>query len=263
MIVSGVDVGSTVTKSVIMDERGAILGRGIVPTGARVVQAAEKAFRVAIAASGRDEAEVAFTVGTGYGRYAVPFGDIQVTEISCHARGAVSIYPGTRTVLDIGGQDTKGIKVNAGGEVVDFSMNDKCAAGTGRFLEAASEVMGLTLDQMGEVSLRSRHPLKITNVCTVFVESEIMAMLARGKAMEDILGGVHSAIALRTIGLLRRVGIEDQLTFTGGVARNIGMVKALEQRLDVTINVSQDSQFMGAIGAALFAKERAAAQLNA
>ncbi len=142
-------------------------------------------------------------------------------------------------------------------------MNDKCAAGTGRFLEAAAEVMGLTLDQMGEFSLRCQHPLKITNVCTVFVESEIMDMLAKRKAIEDILGGVHSAIALRSIGLLRRVGIEDQLTFTGGVARNAGMVKALKDRLDVTLNVNADSQFIGAIGAALFAKERAAAALGA
>ena len=257
MIVAGVDVGSTVTKSVIMDGEGAVLARGIVTTGARVVVAAENALQTALAESGRDIGEVAFTVGTGYGRYAIPFGDIQVTEISCHARGAVFLFPGTRTVLDIGGQDTKGIKANAGGEVVDFSMNDKCAAGTGRFLAAAAEVMGLTLDQMGEISLRSKNPLKITNVCTVFVETEIMALLAQGKAIEDILGGVHSAIAVRSIGLLRRAGIEDEVTFTGGVARNAGMVKALERRLDVTVNVSPDSQFMGAIGAALFARERA------
>jgi predicted CoA-substrate-specific enzyme activase len=262
MIVAGVDVGSTVTKSVIMDEEGAILSYGIVPTGARVVKAAENAFLAALEDSGRRREEVAFTVGTGYGRYSIPFGDIQVTEISCHARGAVFIFPGTRTVLDIGGQDTKGIKVDASGEVIDFCMNDKCAAGTGRFLAAAAEVMGLTLDRMGEISLSAQNPLKITNVCTVFVETEIMALLAQGKAIEDILGGVHNAIAVRSIGLLRRAGIENELTFTGGVALNKGMVKALEKRLDVTTNVSRQSQFMGAIGAALFARERALGNIH-
>jgi predicted CoA-substrate-specific enzyme activase len=260
MIVAGVDVGSTVTKSVVMDEECAIVARGIVPTGAKVVKAAESALDTALAESGQAREEVAFTVGTGYGRYAIPFGDIQVTEISCHARGAAFLFPGTRTVLDIGGQDTKGIKIDARGEVVDFSMNDKCAAGTGRFLAAAAEVMGLSLDEMGEASLRSQRPLKITNVCTVFVESEIMALLARGKAIDDILGGVHNAIAIRSIGLLRRVGIDEELTFTGGVARNVGMVKALQRKLNVTINVGPDSQFIGAIGAALFARERAVAQ---
>jgi predicted CoA-substrate-specific enzyme activase len=257
MIVAGVDVGSTVTKSVVMDEECAIVARGIVPTGAKVVKAAESALGTALAEAGHAREEVGFTVGTGYGRYAIPFGDIQVTEISCHARGAAFLFPGTRTVLDIGGQDTKGIKVSADGEVIDFSMNDKCAAGTGRFLAAAAEVMGLSLDEMGAASLRSQRPLKITNVCTVFVESEIMALLAGGKAIDDILGGVHNAIAIRSIGLLRRVGIDDEVTFTGGVARNVGMVTALQRRLNVTLNVGRDSQFMGAIGAALFARERA------
>lgn len=260
MIVAGVDVGSTVTKSIVMNEGQEILGRGIVPTGARVIQAAEKALETALADCGKAREDVVFTVGTGYGRYAIPFGDIQVTEISCHARGAAFLFPGTRTVLDIGGQDTKGIRIDGRGEIIDFSMNDKCAAGTGRFLAAAAEVMGLSLDDMGEVSLRSQRPLKITNVCTVFVESEIMALLAQGQSMEDILGGVHNAIAIRSIGLLRRVGIEDELTFTGGVARNVGMVKALQSRLDVTMNVGPDSQFIGAIGAALFAAERAVSQ---
>ncbi|HZL72270.1 MAG TPA: acyl-CoA dehydratase activase [Planctomycetota bacterium] len=198
-------------------------------------------------------------VGTGYGRYKVTFGDLQVTEITCHARGAHFLFPETRTVIDIGGQDTKAIKVGKSGEVLDFSMNDKCAAGTGRFFSAAADVLGMKLDEIGAVALRGREPVRLTSVCTVFVESDIMGYLAQGKTPEDVLAGVHRAIATRTISLVRRVGLEPEVTFTGGVARNIGMVSALQEKLGVRPNVSPDAHFMGAIGAALLAVERAEA----
>ncbi len=256
MIVAGVDVGSTQTKAVLLDLHRRILGRGITSTGANVVKAAERTFREACREAAVEDFDVAYTVGTGYGRYKVSFGDTQVTEISCHGRGACFLFPGTRTILDIGGQDTKAIKVRDG-EVADFSMNDKCAAGTGRFLQAAAEVLGVPLDDIGAVSLRAEKPLRITNVCTVFVESEIMSQLARGRRVEEILHGVHQSIAARSVALLRRVGIEPEVTFTGGVSRNTGMVAALGERLGLGLNVSADSQFMGAIGAALFALERA------
>ena len=259
MIVAGVDVGSTATKAVLLDDNAQILARGIVNTGANVVKAAEKAFRTAVAIAGIEEWDVAYTIGTGYGRYRVPFGDAQITEISCHARGAKYLFPGTRTILDIGGQDTKAIKLSETGEIVDFTMNDKCAAGTGRFLSAAAEVMDIRLDDLGEFALRSSNTLRITNVCTVFVETEIVSLLARGKKAEDILSGVHQSIAARCISLMRRIGIDDEVSFTGGVSRNIGMIHALELKLERTINVSPDSQFMGALGAALFAHERAEA----
>ena len=256
MIVAGVDVGSTATKAILLDGNRAILARALVDTGANVVRAAERAFRASLVEAGREEWDVGYTVGTGYGRYKVSFGNAQITEISCHARGAAFLFPRTRTILDIGGQDTKAIRVGGEGEVLDFCMNDKCAAGTGRFLAAAADVMELPLGDLGPVSLRSSKGLKITNVCTVFVESEIMSQLARGSRVEDILAGVHASIAGRSIGLLRRVGLEDEITFTGGVSRNTGMVTALEGRLGRRINVSADSQFIGAIGAALFALER-------
>ena len=259
MLVAGVDVGSTQTKAVILDENSEIVSRGIVNTGANVVKAAEKAFQAARSAAKLEEWEVTSVAGTGYGRYKVLFGDIQITEISCHARGASFVFPGTRTILDIGGQDTKGIHINEKGEVVDFCMNDKCAAGTGRFLAAAADVMSIPLDDLGGVALRSDNPLRITNVCTVFVETEIMNHLSRGKKGEDILAGVHQSIAGRSISLLRRVGVIPEITFTGGVSRNIGMVKALEEKLGCHINVSDDSQYMGAIGAAIIALERARA----
>ena len=259
MIVAGVDVGSTATKAVLLDENLHVVGRAINPTGANVTRAAERAFAAAIAAARLNDYDVGYIVGTGYGRYKVTFGHAQITEITCHARGSAFLFPETRTIVDIGGQDTKAIRIAQGGEVLDFCMNDKCAAGTGRFLEAAAQVMGIELEELGPLSLASRQPLKITNVCTVFVETEIMSHLARGKKPEDILRGVHASIASRTMALLRRVGVEEAVTFTGGVARNQGIVKALEDRLGVTLRLSPDSQYMGALGAALFALERSRA----
>jgi predicted CoA-substrate-specific enzyme activase len=255
----GVDVGSTQTKAVIIDGGRAILGRGLVETGANVVRAARRGFEEAARNAGLDPRQVSFVVGTGYGRYKVAFGDVQITEITCHARGAHFLFPETRTVIDIGGQDTKAIKVGKNGEVIDFSMNDKCAAGTGRFFSAAADVLGMKLDEIGAVALRGRDPVRLTSVCTVFVESDIMGYLAQGKRPEDVLAGVHRAIATRTISLVRRVGLEPEVTFTGGVARNVGMIAALEEKLGLRPNVSPDAHYMGAIGAALLAVERAEA----
>lgn len=250
---AGVDVGSTQTKAVIINEAGEIVGRALIDTGANVVQAAENAYTVARDGAGIDDREVEYVVGTGYGRYRVTFGNSQVTEISCHGRGAVHMFPGTRTVVDMGGQDTKAISVDANGEITDFCMNDKCAAGTGRFLGAASAALDIPLDQLGPVSLTSTKPVKISTTCTVFAESEVLAWIGKGKKIEDILWGVHVSIAQRSAGLMRRVGINDEITFTGGVTRNEGMVKALEERLEKKLNISEDCHYMGALGAALFA----------
>jgi predicted CoA-substrate-specific enzyme activase len=254
---AGVDVGSTQTKAIILGDARQIVGRSLISTGAKVTEAAEKAFTLALQDAGLAREQVGYVVGTGYGRYKVTFGDTQITEITCHARGAQFFFPGTRTVIDMGGQDTKAIKVAPNGDVLDFNMNDKCAAGTGRFLLAAAEVMGLTLDEIGPISLKGKDPVRLTSVCTVFVESDIMGYVAQKKKGEDILAGVHRAIAARTVSLVRRVGIEEELTFTGGVARNIGMVQALEDALKVRLNVSPEAHYMGAAGAALFALERA------
>ncbi|MFQ5838948.1 MAG: acyl-CoA dehydratase activase [Thermoplasmata archaeon] len=256
MYVAGVDAGSTTTKAVILDEARRLVGKSLRPTGANVTRASELAYDECLRASDLRDDELGYIIGTGYGRYKIAFGDTQVTEISCHAKGAHFLFPKTRTLVDIGGQDTKAIKVSEDGEVLDFCMNDKCAAGTGRFLENAAAVLDLGLDDIGPVSLRSEKPLRITNVCTVFVESEIVSHLARGQLVEDILKGVHHAIAGRTIALIRRIGIEPEVTFTGGVSRNVGMVRALEEKFGMGINVSELSQYMGCLGAALFALER-------
>jgi len=255
----GIDVGSTQTKAVALDTARAIVARVLIDTGANVVRAGQRAMD-AVLQSGISREDVKFVVGTGYGRYKIEAGDTQVTEISCHARGAHMLFPGTRTVIDMGGQDTKAIKISADGDVVDFCMNDKCAAGTGRFLAGAAEVLGLTLDEIGEISLRGTKPVRLTSVCTVFVESDILSHLAQNKKVEDILAGVHEAIATRTIGLVRRVGMDPEITFTGGVARNIGMLRALEAKLEATLNASPEAQYCGALGAALFAMDHVLAE---
>lgn len=252
---AGVDVGSTQTKAVIVDAQGRIVGRALVDTGANVVTAAEKAFEAAKRDARLQEEEIEFIVGTGYGRYRVTFGDIQVTEISCHGRGAVHMFPGTRTVVDMGGQDTKVIRVSPTGEIVDFCMNDKCAAGTGRFLGAVAAALEIPLSELGALALKSERPVKISTTCTVFAESEVLSWLGRGKKVEDILLGVHRSIVSRSLGLMRRVGIEPDVTFTGGVTKNVGMVRGLNDALGFTVNVSEDSHFMGALGAALFARD--------
>ncbi len=253
---AGVDVGSTQTKAVLIDEDRRIVSRALTDTGANVIQAAERSYREALAAGNLPEEEVEYVVGTGYGRYKVTFGNTQVTEISCHGRGAAHMFPATRTVIDMGGQDTKAIRVSAAGEIQDFCMNDKCAAGTGRFLGAASSALDIPLPDLGPTALRGDRPVKISTTCTVFAESEVLSWLGKGKRIEDILLGVHQSIAARSAGLLRRVGVEDEVTFTGGVARNVAMIAALEDRIGTRVNVSEESHYMGALGAALFALDR-------
>ena len=252
----GVDVGSTQTKAVILDPSGRIIGRSLIDTGANVVQAAERAFGLAVEEGGIDPTDVGFVIGTGYGRYRVEFGHAQVTEICCHARGAARMFPSTRTVLDMGGQDTKAIRIQPGGDVLDFCMNDKCAAGTGRFLQSAAAALDLDLGEIGSIALAGSRPVKISTTCTVFAENEVLSWLARDKRIEDILAGVHRSIATRSIALLRRVGTEEEITFTGGVTRNEAMVSVLEEMLETSLNVSPESHYMGALGAALFGLER-------
>lgn len=250
---AGVDVGSTQTKAIIINEDNKIIGRSLVDTGANVVMAAEKSYQLALDDNNIREEEIEYVVGTGYGRYRVTFGNTQVTEISCHARGAVHMFPKTITVVDMGGQDTKAIRVSPTGEIVDFCMNDKCAAGTGRFLGAASTALDIPIDELGPTALKAQKPIRISTTCTVFAESEVLSWLGKGKKIEDILWGVHQSIASRSAGLMRRVGVEEEVTFTGGVAKNVGMIKALEERLEVNLNVGEESHYMGALGAALFA----------
>lgn len=255
--VAGVDVGSTQTKAVIIDENRNIVGRALLDMETSMVTVAQDAFRAALDNAGIAEDDVVWVAGTGYGRYKVTFGREQVTEISCHARGSVMLFPLTRTVIDIGGQDTKAIRVGPDGNVEDFTMNDKCAAGTGRFLGAASYALEMPLSELGPLAMKSTNPVRITTTCTVFAESEIISHLAKGILPEDVLMGVHQAITSRCVSLARRVGVHPEITFTGGVSRNVAIVKLLEESVGMKINVSPDAHFCGALGAALFARDHA------
>jgi (R)-2-hydroxyacyl-CoA dehydratese activating ATPase len=257
--VAGIDIGSTQAKGVILDEQGKIASRAIIDMETNMGKAAEVVFQQLLENAVLGPEDIAFTVATGYGRYRVTFGDLQVTEISCHARGAVAEFPGTRTVLDIGGQDTKAIRLGESGEVIDFAMNDKCAAGTGRFLGAASFALEMPLSELGPLALKSTKPVRITTTCTVFAETEIIGHLAKGHRPEDVLLGMHHSIATRCASLVRRVGMAPEVTFTGGVSRNAAMVVLLQELLGTPLNVSAQGQFMGAIGAGLYALDYALA----
>ncbi len=256
MYVAGVDIGSLSTDTVILDDERNLLGYSIVYTGASSVKAARKSYEEALERAGLGEEDISFVLSTGYGRAIVPFAQSQVTEISCHAKGAHFLFPNTRTVIDIGGQDSKAIKVSPKGKVLDFAMNDKCAAGTGRFLEVMARALEVDLERMGEKSLQAQNPVTISSMCTVFAESEVVSRIAEGHAIEDIINGIHNAISDRVLGLMKRVGIEEKITMTGGVAKNIGVVRALEAKLGTTLNIYFEPQIVGALGAALFALER-------
>ncbi|MHA2502624.1 MAG: acyl-CoA dehydratase activase [Candidatus Kariarchaeaceae archaeon] len=253
--VAGVDVGSTTAKSVIIDSNMNILGKSLQDVSPRVAEDAETSFVKACKDAGVSRDEIKLVAGTGYGRLKVRFGKLVVTEISCHAKGAQHIFPNTRLTVDIGGQDTKAIRLGAKGEIIDFSMNDKCSAGTGRFLDVCAEALGYSVSDLGPLSMEAKLPIKITSTCTVFAETEVSNQLARGKKTEDIIAGIHESIAHRSMSLARRVSIEPEITFTGGVSRNTGMVKALEEAFGYPINVSPLSQWFGSIGAAMYAIE--------
>ncbi|OLS26764.1 MAG: R-phenyllactate dehydratase activator [Candidatus Heimdallarchaeota archaeon LC_2] len=253
--VAGVDVGSTTAKAVILNSKLEVIGKSLQEVTPKVAEDAETSFVKACKDARIDREKIVLVAGTGYGRLKIRFGKLIVTEISCHAKGSQHIFPNTRLTLDIGGQDTKAIRLGPNGEIVDFSMNDKCSAGTGRFLDVCAEALGYTVDDLGSLSQKSTNPIRITSTCTVFAETEVSNQLARGKKTEDIVNGIHDSIAQRSLSLARRVGIESEVTFTGGVSRNIGMVKSLEKALGQKINVSPLSQWFGAIGAAMFAVE--------
>jgi len=256
MLFAGIDVGSLSAKVVLLDEKKKVAGQAITLTGASSIKAAERSFAEALQQASSRREEVAVVVSTGYGRDRIPFADKRVTEISCHAKGAAALFPGTRTVIDIGGQDSKVIRVDAGGRVQSFQMNDKCAAGTGRFLEVMARALEVELEEMGALSRQSQKRVTVSSVCTVFAESEVVSLVASGAHREDIIRGIHAAIADRTRSLAGRVGIEPEVTMTGGVAKNAGVVAELSERLGLSLNLPEEPQTAGALGAALFAWEQ-------
>jgi (R)-2-hydroxyacyl-CoA dehydratese activating ATPase len=253
MLAAGIDIGSTGTKAVLFD--GEVRGSAMVPTGWDPKSAGLAAFHQALAAAGVAESSVHSVVGTGYGRVSLPIFDRKVTEITCHARGAFHLFPDTRTVVDIGGQDSKVIALDAQGRVADFIMNDKCAAGTGRFLQVMAGVLDASLEELGTIAIGA-DPVHISSMCTVFAESEIIGLLARGVAKGRIAAGIFEAIAIRIQGLAGRVALSDQVTFSGGVALNPEICRAIGAGLGVTMQVPPAPQFVGALGAALMGFEQ-------
>jgi predicted CoA-substrate-specific enzyme activase len=251
---AGVDIGSTMTKVVVVDGDGGTCSRVIGPTGAEHRRLANKVMEQALKESGVSFDEIEYVVATGYGRFNVPFADREITELTCHARGVASLFPGVRTAIDIGGQDAKGLKIS-GGKLVDFVMNDKCAAGTGRFLEVIADTLGIKFEDLGKMSLQSGRVVAISSTCTVFAQQEVVARLSEGVPIEDVLAGVSDAIAQRVVNMVRRLRVEPDVVFTGGVAMNAGVVKAVKERLGCEVFVPEQPLLSGALGAALLGRE--------
>jgi (R)-2-hydroxyacyl-CoA dehydratese activating ATPase len=255
LIFTGLDVGSLTTKAVLLTG-DAVLSCCIDQTGAYPRVAGERALERVLSQAGRDKTQVAYIVGTGYGRINLPFVNRTITELTCHAKGAHFLNQEIRTVIDIGGQDSKVIHLDGEGNMVDFAMNDKCAAGTGRFLEVMSKALELSLPDLGTCALKSKTPCSITNTCAVFAESEVISLLAAGQVKDDIAAGLHQAIAQRVGNLAKRMGVIPEIAFVGGVAKNAGVQKALEDFLEIKfVPSAHDPQFNGALGAAVLAGE--------
>jgi predicted CoA-substrate-specific enzyme activase len=250
---AGIDVGSTMTKAVI-------LGNGLIasvvgPTGAEHRRLANKVMEEVSNRAGVSFTSITYVVSTGYGRINVPFADKQVTEITCHAKGISNLFPTAKTIIDIGGQDCKAIKINAVGKPIDFIMNDKCAAGSGRFIEVIADTLGIRLDEVGELSVQAKHPVQISNICTIWAQQEVAARLSEGVSIPDLLAGIHQSLADRITRMANRLRVEDAVVLTGGGGKNRGLVKALSEQLGHEILVPEDPLITGALGAALLGRE--------
>lgn len=257
MLAAGVDIGSLSTEAVLVSD-GRVLAYTVLLTGADSRRAAQKALDQTLASAGRSREEITFTVATGYGRTNLPFADLQVTEITCHARGALFSFPDTRTIIDIGGQDSKAIRLDEYGTVVDFAMNDKCAAGTGRFLEVMARALEVEVDALSKLAASAERAAPVSSVCTVFAESEIVSLIGQGVARPEIARGILNSVADRVLNMAKRIGVVPPVTMTGGVAKNRGVVQALERRLGTELRIPDEPQIAGALGAALIAESKAA-----
>lgn len=257
MISGGCDIGSTTGKAAIMID-GEMISGSVVPSTNKPDLTALRAMENAVNKAGLSSvSDVDYIVGTGYGRLKVPFAHENISEISCHAKGAKWLCPSARTIIDIGGQDLKIILISDKGKVIEFAMNDRCAAGTGRFFEAMARVLDCRLEDIASLSSMSPNPANITSQCSVFAESEVVSLVSEGRDLADIITGINMAVAGRVSSMARRIGIEKDLVITGGCSKNEGLIQALEKQCGVTVKrLSTDPQLVGAVGAALFARER-------
>jgi predicted CoA-substrate-specific enzyme activase len=255
MYVMGIDSGSTSTNAVILDQDKKIVASAVVRTGAKSGESADRILQEVLDKAGLQKEDMDLIVSTGYGRVSIGFANENVTEISCHGKGAHYFNPNIRTILDIGGQDSKAIKLNEQGEVIDFVMNDKCAAGTGRFLEMMARTLEIDISELGPISLEWKEDIDISSMCSVFAESEVISLIALNKEKCDIAHGIHKAIAGKAYSLMKRVGLEGEFMMTGGVAKNPGVVKAVEDKIGESLFICEEPEIVGALGAALFAME--------
>jgi len=250
---AGIDIGSTITKVVILNE--GIIASVIKPTGPEQRRLANKVMEEALNKAALSFQAITYIISTGYGRINVPFADKQFTEITCHAKGIASLFPKAKTIIDIGGQDCKGIKIDANGKTTDFVMNDKCAAGSGRFIEVIADTLGVPLDKVGDISLQSENPAMISNICTIWAQQEVAVSLAKGIPIFDLLAGVHKSLADRISRMVNRLRVEEAVIVTGGGGKNKGLLKALSEQLGHEILVPEEPLITGALGAALLGKE--------
>jgi predicted CoA-substrate-specific enzyme activase len=256
MFTAGIDIGSRSSKAVVLNQRNKVLGDALIDTDVIPGRSGRRVLEQALTAARLDWAQLDYIVATGYGRVQADFAHKTVTEISCHAQGLHAVNDKIRTIIDIGGQDSKVIKIDEAGRVLDFAMNDRCAAGTGKFLEVTSRAMGTDLEEFAKLYFKARQPCCISSVCTVFAESEIISLLAEGSSREDIIAGLHQAVAKRVANMTLRLGLEQKVGFTGGVAKNQGMVKALEEELGIKFGkLKYNPQMIGALGAAILARQ--------
>lgn len=261
MIVAGVDIGAATAKAIILNTDN-IVSFCIMPTGSSVAEAAQVVTTKVLQEAGLPMDELDYIVSTGYGRRSVSFAHKTVTEIICHAASVSSVLPQARTVIDIGGQDSKVVGLDDSGNVTNFVMNDKCAAGTGRFLEVMARVLGVEINEMGSMSLLGRNPCQISSTCTVFAESEMVSLRAEGRSQEDLLAGIHKAMSHRVAIMGRSVGFRKEVVFTGGVAKNVGIRKAIQDEIGLEILVPEEPQIMGALGAAILARAELVKLIN-
>ncbi|HLF15285.1 MAG TPA: acyl-CoA dehydratase activase [Bacteroidota bacterium] len=256
-LIAGIDLGTRMTKSVLFDPRSdSVLSRSTDYTGHDLAKAAENGLAEITRKAGVNPEDIFYVASTGYGRYQAPMRQTQITDISCHAMGARFLFPRTTSVLDVGAQNAKAIRIDENGRVIKFRMNDKCASGAGRFLERVSKSLEIELEEIGLLSLRSKDPQPISSICAVLAESEVINLVTAGYPIEDIVMGAHLSISDRIVALLRQIGVDGEISLTGGITRNAGMVKALEQKLGKRLNVCDDSEYAGAIGACLLARRR-------
>lgn len=252
MVTTGVDVGAQTIKAVVVSD-GRVAGSSVVMAGWEPQEAAEDALEQALAKASMTRQDVKRIIATGVGRKGIPFADDYMTEVTCNARGAAWLIPTARTVIDIGAEENRGVKCDPSGKVLDFAKNDKCAAGVGAFVEAMARALETTVEEMGRLSLQSDREIPVNVTCVIFAESEVVSLIHAKTPQADIARAIHDAIASRTVSMIRRIGVEQDIAVVGGVAKNVGVIDSLKRHLGVDLVVPPEPQIVGALGAALLA----------